>query len=377
MSARALRVGIDARELLGRPTGVGRYLAELLARWTRDPALAAHHLVLYAPSAPSLPWLGETGATVESRVLTGRQGTAWEQFTLGAAANDDDLTVFFAPAYGAPLWVRAPVVVAMHDVSFAAQPQWFRWREGLRRRWLAALTARRAAAVLTLTAWSADQIADHLGVPASRLRVIAPAVDRHPALGGVPPAGPADDTSREPLVLYAGSIFNRRNLPALVRGFARLVRTVPEARLAIVGENRTYPRQDLAEVVATFGLRRHVTLYDYADEATLAGLYARARVFAFLSAYEGFGLTPLEAMARGVPAVLLDTPVARESCADAADYVGDPDDHHAVAAALGRLLVDEAYHAARAHAGRARAAAFSWDRTARQTFDALRAAAGD
>ncbi|MCU0256432.1 MAG: hypothetical protein MUF60_06795, partial [Vicinamibacterales bacterium] len=162
MTSRALRIGIDARELLGRPTGVGRYLSELLARWTRDPALAAHHLVLYAPAPLDVTWLGETGATAETRVLAGGSGSRWEQGALAAAANDDALAVFFAPAYSAPLRVRAPVVVSMHDVSFAAQPQWFRWREGVRRRWLARLTASRAAAVVTLTEWSRAQIVDHL-----------------------------------------------------------------------------------------------------------------------------------------------------------------------------------------------------------------------
>lgn len=376
MTTRALRVGIDARELQGRPTGVGRYLAELLARWTREPALAAHHLLLYSPSPLALPWLGETGATFEDRVVSGHQGAAWEQITLARAAADDDLHVFFGPAYSAPLGLRVPTVVAMHDVSFAARPQWFRWREGVRRRWLAGLSARRAAAVLTLTDWSREEIVDHLGVPAARVHVIPPAVDAHPSLRR--PAPPAQAVARPtPLVLYAGSIFNRRNVPSLVRGFAPVARALPEARLAIVGENRTHPPENLAALVEHLDLGARVALHDYVDEDTLAGLYARARVFVFLSEYEGFGLTPLEAMARGVPAVLLDTPVARESCAGAADYVRHADDRQEVAEAILRLLTDDGHHAVKVACARERAAAFTWDRAARQTFDVIRAAVDD
>ncbi len=70
-------------------------------------------------------------------------------------------------------------------------------------------------------------------------------------------------------------------------------------------------------------------------------MYASARAFAFLSEYEGLGLTPLEALACGVPSVLLDTPIARESCGDAALYV-PKGDIPATAAALERLLFDDA-----------------------------------
>ncbi len=373
MTSRALRIGIDARELLGRPTGVGRYLSELLARWTRDPALAAHRLVLYAPEPLALGWIGAEGATVEPRVLPGGSGTRWEQLTLARAAADDDLTVYFAPAYQAPLRLRVPLVLSMHDVSFAARPQWFGWREGLRRRWLATWSARRAAAVLTLTAWSREEIVEHLGTPASRIHVVPPAVDTHPALAR--PAGGAAAASPEaggPLVLYVGSIFNRRHVPAVIRGFSLLAQARADARLAVVGDNRTCPRQDLHALVTQLDLGARVTLYDYVNEETLAALYARARAFVFLSEYEGFGLTPLEAMARGVPAVLLDTPVARESCGEAADYVASPDDHEALRDALLRLLADGRHHASRVEAGRRRAAAFSWDRSARTTFDVIR-----
>lgn len=362
-----LHVGIDARELLGRRTGVGRYLAELLARWTRLPDYANARLTLYAPAPLDGSWIGEGGASVTPRIVAGGSGTRWEQTTLSSAAGRDELDVFFAPAYSLPLRLRTPAVVAMHDVSFAAHPEWFPWREGLRRRWLARWSASRAAAVLTLTEFSRSEILDHLGATRAKVRVIPPAVDTHPALDGLPPSTAA----REPLVLFVGSIFNRRHVPSLLRAFALLRRTLPQARLAIVGENRTHPHEHIPGLIEQLGLGECVDLLDYVDDATLSGLYARARAFAFLSEYEGFGLTPLEAMARGVPAVLLDTPVARESCGDAADYVSDPNDRERLRDALHRLLTDDAYHASRAAAGVAAASRYSWDRTAAETFSVL------
>jgi alpha-1,3-rhamnosyl/mannosyltransferase len=105
------------------------------------------------------------------------------------------------------------------------------------------------------------------------------------------------------------------------------------------------------------------------DDA-LAGLYAEASVFAFLSEYEGFGLTPLEALAAGVPPVVLDTPVAREVYGEAAAYV-PPGDIDRTAAVLQRFLCSPSEAAdilARAPAILAR---YSWDAAAAETLEHL------
>jgi glycosyltransferase involved in cell wall biosynthesis len=102
----------------------------------------------------------------------------------------------------------------------------------------------------------------------------------------------------------------------------------------------------------------------------LAGLYANAAAFAFLSEYEGLGLTPLEALAAGVPPVLLDTPVARESCGNAALYA-PPRDLRAVTQQLERLLFSESTRAAILAAASAVLAKYQWPRAARDTLAAL------
>jgi len=104
-------------------------------------------------------------------------------------------------------------------------------------------------------------------------------------------------------------------------------------------------------------------------------LYARASAFAFLSEYEGFGLTPLEAMRHRLPTVVLDTPVAREVYGAGARYVA-PADATAVADALVTLLRDPGARAAQCAAGDAAVARYRWADTARQTWEALSTAAG-
>src|SRR5262245_57322661 len=111
-------------------------------------------------------------------VVEGRGGTRWEQQQLLPVVARDHLDVFFAPGYTAPLFSRIPLVVAIHDVSFAAHPEWFSAREGLRRRLLTRRVAAAARAVTTLSEFSRAELIELLGVPAEKIHVIRPGITR-------------------------------------------------------------------------------------------------------------------------------------------------------------------------------------------------------
>jgi glycosyltransferase involved in cell wall biosynthesis len=353
-----LRVGIDARELLGEATGVGRYLGELLLRWTARPDAASRRFFLYSPE--TLP-LALPSGTTEVRVVgagAGR-GTWWEQTHLRRAVRRDPLDVFFAPAYTAPLGTPVPLAVTIHDISFVAHPEWFRPREGLRRRWLTGRAARSAAVVVTVSQFSRSELEQRLQVDPSRIVVIPQGVtDRR---GG-------GRTAREPLVLFVGSIFNRRRLPDLIAAFAKATADLPSAQLVIVGGNRTWPHQDLAAVAAEHGVQARTEFRSYAPDRELAELYGRASAFAFLSEYEGFGMTPLEGLSAGVPPVVLDTAVAREVYGNAAVFV-PLGDITATAAALRRFLVEPSSRAQILASAPAVLGRYSWDTAAEQTLE--------
>jgi glycosyltransferase involved in cell wall biosynthesis len=341
-----MKIAIDARELRGKPTGVGRYLAELLNAWKSIPAAAAHEFVLLSPAH-------------------GNGGTRWEQLTLPGLVRRAGASVLFSPGYTGPLRTPVPLVVAIHDVSYAAHPEWFGWREGLRRRMLTKMSARRAARVLTISEFSKREIVRHLGVDGSKVAVTYPGVTAMP---------PAEDAGTEPVVLYVGSVFNRRHVPELVEGFARLAQRHPSARLEIVGDNRTKPRVDLDVIVGASGAADRIQVRSYVSDEELRRLYRSARAFAFLSDYEGFGLTPIEALSAGIPPVVLDTPIAREIYGGAAIHVPRPDPG-LIAPALERALFDQAERTRLREAAPTVLGRYSWEECAHRTLQILLACA--
>lgn len=360
-----MRIGIDARELSGKPTGVGRYLAGLLREWTR-PGTHRHEIVLYSHRAV------EESAGCDVHAVAGTGGTLWEQRALPRAIADDGVDVLFSPAYSTPLATRVPRVVALHDISFVARPEWFGWREGLRRRVLARRSAAISRKVVTISEFSKREIIARLGVAASKIAVIPPGIDSPLAQGGSE-AALHRHAQQGTHLLYVGSIFNRRHIPDLIAAFTRVGERHPDVWLHIVGDNRSHPFEDVSACISSSRVSARIEWHQYAPDQAVRQLYRQARGFVFLSEYEGLGLTPLEALSAGIPSLLLDTPVARESCGAAALYVplGRVD---AIATAIETLLYDEAARRSLAAAAPAALARYNWTTAARETMALLEAA---
>lgn len=363
-----MRIAIDGRELAGKPTGVGRYLAEILSAWNDLPGAALHDFIFCAPRHM------DDGPRVSNlRLVTASasgDGTLWEQISLPRLLRRWNADVLFAPAYSGPVLCPVPMVLTIHDVSFAAHPEWFSWREGTRRRLITRLAARRAVRVLTVSDFSKREITSHLGIDHSKVEVIYSGAT---LLAGrsTSPLAMRDEAA---MVLCVGSIFNRRHVPELIEGFARLARRQPHVRLEIVGDNRSRPTIDLDRIVRAAGMSGRIQIRSYVPDPELMDLYARATAFAFLSEYEGFGMTPLDALAVDVPIVVLDTEVAREIYGPAALYVPSPEPA-LIEAALDRALFDQHERARLLDAARPMLERYSWRDCAHRTLQVLIASA--
>jgi glycosyltransferase involved in cell wall biosynthesis len=171
-------------------------------------------------------------------------------------------------------------------------------------------------------------------------------------------------------VLYVGSVFNRRHLPELIDGFTRLAERHPDVRLDIVGDNRSRPYIDVDALVARSRARERIRARAYVTDDELAALYACSSAFAFLSSYEGFALTPLEALAAGMPVVMLDTDVAREIYGPAAAYVPRPEPA-LIADVLERVLFETTERERLLGAAAPQLERYSWQECAQRTLQVL------
>jgi glycosyltransferase involved in cell wall biosynthesis len=225
----------------------------------------------------------------------------------------------------------------------------------------------RADALVADSEWTRQDILRYLRVPPEIVHVGHLGID-HDAFRPliVEPEFYARHGLQEgtPYVLYVGSEAPRKNLRRLVRAFARVVARVPEARLLKVGANpHRSLRGELKTLIEREGITGKVIFVEQTEDCDLARFYALARVFAFPSLYEGFGLPPLEAMACGTPVAASNRSCMPEILGDAALYF-DPYEIDEIAASIIRLLEDSQLRLAARARGLGQAALFNWDRTA-------------
>lgn len=213
--------------------------------------------------------------------------------------------------------------------------------------------ARRADAVIAVSAFTRDQVVDLLGVERAKVAVVHHGIRRLP----LPPL------PRENVILNVGAIQRRKNIARLVEAFETLP---PGWRLVLAGSDG-FGAAEIHARIAASPARERIVVPGYVSPADLAAWYARARIFAFPSLDEGFGMPVLEAMAAGVPVVTSDRSALPEVAGDAALLV-DPANAGALAAALQRLAGDETLRADLSRRGTARAALFTWEKAVEETW---------
>jgi glycosyltransferase involved in cell wall biosynthesis len=269
---------------------------------------------------------------------------------------------------------RVPLVVSLHDLAPMLQHdhRWWKVAKRCKYRWRFRRTVQRAAAVLTLSEFSREEILRHLGADPRRVHVTLLAADDLPlalpeATAPLERAGVADGA---PFFLTVGGQEGRKNLRTLYAAMARLQAEGETVPLVQCGPG---VGPDTRALAARAPWWRHV---GFVSDAELVTLYRRATALVFPSRYEGFGLPVLEAMAAGGRVVCANASSLPEVCGDAA-LTFPWDDVEALTAHLRRLLHDPAAGAALAAAGPAQAARFSWARAAAETLAVFDAVAAD
>jgi glycosyltransferase involved in cell wall biosynthesis len=374
-----LRAGIDATPLLGPRTGIGHYVANLvaaLAALPQPPELVlvpfswrgAGELPRAAPPAPP-GRLRTASRRAPARLLR----AAWARLDWPPVEwLCGRVDVFHGTNFTGPPARRAAGVVTVHDLAYLRFPATVA-RASLAYARLVARSVARGSVVCTPTAAVAAEVADAYRLPPERV-VVTP-LGLGPAWHAAHPPAAAWLAERglpRRYLLFAGSVEPRKGLPTLVAAYRELLAAVPDTPpLVLAGPAGWGQALDLSGLPG--GAVRPL---GYQPTADLASLVAGAAVLAFPSLYEGFGLPPLEALACGTPVVAADVPALREVLGGHADLV-PPGDAPALAAALAKALAGDGGGERERAARRAHAQAFTWERCALATLTAYRRALGE
>jgi glycosyltransferase involved in cell wall biosynthesis len=349
----SMHLAIEASRLAREVRGIGRYVRALLPRLlAQRPGLRITLFIKRMHEADGIRQLFDPATLdrvdIRSSTSMARSGADvfWYPWN----------TIGPTPRTGC-------VVVTMHDVVPIAHPdprlrgtyKNLRWRIKFH------AAAKRADLIITDSRFSADEIHRTLGVRHDHMRVVLLAADDFN-----PAPSTSDDATLEklgvvkPYVLAVGAGDQRKNLVLLDRAMPRVHELVPDLSLVLAG-----PRRKSAT-----GDEPWRNTLGFVSDAELATLFRGAHALIQPSVYEGFGLPVLEAMQLGTPVICAYASSLPEVGGDAAAWIDPHDDE-----ALARVIVDVVSNPARreqmAIAGRAQAARFSWDKTARETLDAF------
>ena len=269
---------------------------------------------------------------------------------------------------------RIPSVLTIHDVVYLTHPEWHLPLNRYFLRVAMPVFARRARAIIAVSEYTRRQVVELLPVDPARVHVVYEAAD--PRFRPVrDPAALAEVCARyrlrRPFILFVGAIEPRKNLPLLLRAFAGLCQEPDFRHQLVIAGGKGWLYDEVYTTAERLNLGERLRFAGFVADEDLPALYSAADLFAHPAHFEGFGLTPLEAMACGTPVVASDATSLPEVVGEGGLLV-PPHDERAWAEALRRVAHDRALHDRLAAQGLEQAARFSWQETARRTVEVYR-----
>ena len=365
-----MRVLIDYRPALRERTGVGEYTHELVKALAKSRGPARLDLTIFSSSwrdrlkldEPELQGL----ATADRRVPVRTLNFLWHRFgwPSAEALTGRTFDVTHSPH---PLLLpsrAAAQVITIHDLSFLDTPDASRTDVRRDYRSLVHAHAARADRIIVSSRYAATEVENRLGVSAAKIALCPPGAPAWPRRQQTPQSG---------YILFMGTIERRKNVGVLLDAYERLLGrgTVGLPELVLAGKATPAGRVwlDRLQRPPLRGVVRHL---GYVEADRRQSLYEGARLV-LPSLDEGFGLPVLEAMATGVPVVAANRGALPEVVGGAGALI-DPESPEDLAAAIDKLLKDDAFAAACVARGLVRAREFQWATTAELVCDVYREA---
>lgn len=387
-----MTIGIDAsRANVAERTGTEWYSFHVIQE-LKHLIPDTHRVVLYTKE-PLLPDLQALPANWESRVLNWPPGLLWTQARLSWEMLWHKPDLLYIPAHTIPLIHPKQIALVVHDVGFARQDELYnhaqigsgtRLKKSLVNALVRAATLGRygsserdyhqfsmdmalkhATRIMTVSEFSKQEICDVYGLEQDRIDVIPNGLNElHTA---DPDTVLAHQGVNGPYICFVGRIEQKKNVPRLIEAFSILKREYAyPGQLVLVG-SPGYQYEEVAKRIRHYGLERDIVETGWADGRTLGTLVRHAQLFVLPSLYEGFGIPILEAMRLETPVACSAIPALQEVGSDAAAYF-DPAHPASIAECCHAVLTDNNMRDRLIQNGVERARAFSWERTARESW---------
>lgn len=367
-----MRIGLDGIPLCTPKTGIGHYTLELArALATIDPDDEFELIAPFAFNSSSL----KEDLPANLRKVETRRRKFWWAAGLPLYMRRSATSLFHGTNYEIPLWSRCPTILSIHDLSLRLYPETHLNQLVRRARFRLPLMARAATKIITATEYMKKEIAAHLKVDPAKIAVTPYAPRR--TFGPLSRSETDETRTRlgieENFILFVGTIEPRKNLVALLRAFAEVLRATDLRPQLVIAGQEGWLTGETMNYIESEGLVNRVKFTGYITDEDLRALYASCSVCVYPSLYEGFGLPPLEAMACGAPVIASNVPSLSEAVGQGALLV-PPTDVQQLADAIVEMLRDEAKRAHFSRTGLQHASQFTWERTAKLTLDVYKKA---
>lgn len=353
-----MRIGINGRFLSARRTGVQRASYNMLLSLINLDKNNEYYIFAGHDQVYKEEWQHDHVTIIPSLLREGDsiRNHIWEQFTLPRLAKRYQIDLLHSPANIAPLFYRGLSIINIHDLCFIVNPQWYSFKFRTLYNLLIPKLAKYATAVVTNSNNSKNDLLQYCDVSAEKVHMVYWAVDKtFQEYQGV--------SEKEDYILYVGSLEPRKNIGLLIEAYEKLRNENPDIKSKLVligGENPLF-----AEVrLKVKYYKEDVIFKGFVDDATLDSYYSSAKIMVYPSLYEGFGLPPLEAMARGTPVITSVTSSLPEVVGKAALMVS-PYDVGQLTSAMKNVLLNESLQERMQAEGFEQVKKFNWYRVAR------------
>lgn len=360
-----------------RSAGIARYILYLLRELPLDAADFQFDVYATEPRAPAL-LSNFSFHTTRLPVHKPMARIFWEQTLFAFDLWQKNYALLHSLAYVTPFFNRTPSVVTLYDMSFFLYPEYFPPLQRLYLKLGTRVSAQRARRLVTISESTKRDAVRLLNVAEDKIDVAYPGVGAE--FFQAVDSETLDAFRRakrlpEHFVLFIGTREPRKNIPALLRAFAIAKRARNFPHQLVLAGGRGWMDEEIPRAIAETGLEKQIIFPGFVPHDELPLWYRAADALVYPSQYEGFGMPPLEALACGTPTITSNVSSLPEAVGDAALLI-DPQSPQQIAAALERVLSDDALRHEMRLGGPAYARQFSWTRAAQVTAQTYRLALG-